>query len=102
MTRSAEEGSSSEYRIFETDELARSLKRLASSDAAFLAGKLRSHVYPQLRANPYLGPHIRKLRGYKPPTWRYRVGRYRVFYLVDDGPGIVFILTVDDRKDAYR
>jgi mRNA-degrading endonuclease RelE of RelBE toxin-antitoxin system len=31
-----------------------------------------------------------------------RIGRYRVFYSLDEGERIVFVLTIDDRKDAYR
>jgi mRNA interferase RelE/StbE len=92
----------SEYRIFETDEFRRSLSKLSGSDVDFLRKKLLSHVYPQLRRAPYFGPNIRKLRGYDPETWRYRIGRFRVFFLVDEDEEIVFILTMDPRKDAYR
>jgi len=42
------------------------------------------------------------LQGYTPETWRYRSGPYRLFYSVDEDDKIVFMLTVDDRKDAYR
>jgi mRNA interferase RelE/StbE len=71
-------------------------------DAEFLRCKLRAHVYPQLRKAPYFGPCIRKLRGYTPETWRCKLGRFRVFYYVDEVERMVFILTVDDRKDAYK
>lgn len=57
---------------------------------------------PSCDWDPYFGPNIRKLQGYVPPTGRYRIGPYRVFYMVDDNERIVFILTIDDRKDAYR
>ncbi len=63
---------------------------------------LATYVYPQLRQGPFLGPNIRKLRDYTPDTWRYRIGPYRLFYAVDKDERIVFMLTVDDRKDAYR
>ena len=92
----------SDYRIFETEEFLRSLDRLPEADACFLRAKLTSLAYPQLRQMPFFGPNVRKLRGYSPETWRYRVGRYRVFFCVDDTEKIVFILSVDKRKDAYR
>ena len=91
---------SSEYRIFETDEFRRSLNRLGPP--RFLPRKLAEYVYPQLRMEPYFGPNIRKLQGYNPETWRYRIGPYRLFYSVDPAERIVFLLTLDDRKDAYR
>jgi mRNA interferase RelE/StbE len=90
----------SEFRVFETDEFRKALARVGRP--GFLRKKLDGYVYPQLRQGPYFGPNIRKLQGYEPATWRYRIGSYRVFYSVDDGERIVFILTIDDRKDAYR
>jgi mRNA interferase RelE/StbE len=91
---------SPEFRIFETDEFQKALARLAPPP--FLRAKLGSYVYPQLRQNPYFGPNIRRLRDYSPTTWRYRIGSYRVFYSLDEAESIVFLLTIDDRKDAYR
>ncbi|MFA6292395.1 MAG: type II toxin-antitoxin system RelE/ParE family toxin [Victivallales bacterium] len=97
-----ERGALSEYRIFETDELIKSLGKLPDEDASFLRNKLSSHVYPQLRKVPFYGPNIKKLRAYSPETWRYRIGKYRVFFQIDSSDRIVFILTVEKRKDAYR
>jgi mRNA interferase RelE/StbE len=91
---------SREFRIFETDEFQKALARLGPP--SFLPGKLGTYVYPQLRHNPYFGPNIRKLRDYSPATWRYRIGSYRVFCSLDEAESIVFLLTIDDRKDAYR
>jgi len=91
---------SPEFRVFETEEFKKALARLGPP--RFLPKKLAAYVYPQLRQGPYFGPNIRKLRGYTPQTWRYRIGPYRLFYAVDEADKIVFMLTVDDRKDAYR
>ncbi len=92
----------SEYRIFETDELAKSLDKLPENDSAFIRTKLSSFVYTQLRQMPFYGPNIKKLRGFNPETWRYRIGKYRVFFQVDNPERIIFILTVEKRKDAYK
>ena len=89
---------SSEFRLFETEEFRKALYKLGP--LRFLPKKLKTYVYPQLRQEPYYGPNIRKLQGYEPPTWRYRIGPYRLFYAVDNEKRIVFILTIDDRKDA--
>ncbi len=92
----------SDYRVFETDEFQKQLKHVTPSQRTVVEKKLAGYVYPQLRAAPYYGPNIRKLRGYSPETWRYRIGRYRVFYCVEENERIVSILTIDDRKDAYK
>ncbi|MFA7157964.1 MAG: type II toxin-antitoxin system RelE/ParE family toxin [Kiritimatiellia bacterium] len=91
---------SSEFRLFETEEFRKELSRLGPP--RFLPKKLRTYVYTQSRHEPYYGPNMRKLQGYEPPTWRYRNGSYRLFYALDNEKKIVFILTIDDRKDAYR
>ena len=91
---------SSEFSIFETEEFRKALSKLGPP--RFLPKKLDTYVYPQLRQGPHYGPNIRKLQGYEPSTWRYRIGPYRLFYAVDDEKMIVFILTIDDRKNAYR
>ncbi len=69
---------------------------------AFVQLKLTQHVYPHLRLQPCFGSNVKKLRGYRPTTWRYRIGRFRVFYGIDESNRIVNILALDDRKDAYR
>jgi mRNA interferase RelE/StbE len=92
----------SDLRIFETDEFSKQFKKLSSRDASFLRKKLDSYVYPQITTEPFWGTNIKKLQGYSPDTWRYRIGKFRLFYIVDPKERIVFILTIDDRKDAYR
>ncbi len=92
----------SEFRIFETDEFEKKLGQLPPGTVRFLRKKLTEYVYPQLRKEPFLGPNIKKLRGYDPATLRYRIGRFRVFFMVEQSEWIVFMLSVDDRREAYR
>lgn len=73
----------SRFRIFETEEFDRRVDALNRGDAEFIRRKLKSYVHPQLRNEPFFGRNIRKLRGYEPDTWRYRIGRSRLFYVVD-------------------
>lgn len=92
----------SDFRVFETDEFTKQLKKLPAPEAVFLRKKLNSYVYPQLKTEPFWGKNIKKLRGYAPDTWRYRIGNFRIFYIVDQNNRIISIITVDDRKDAYK
>ena len=96
------EASLSEYRIFETEEFSKRLGKLSKRDGSFVRNKLKSFVYPQIREEPFFGNNIRKLRGYSPDTWRYRIGRFRVFYSIDQEDAVIYMLTIDDRKDAYK
>jgi mRNA interferase RelE/StbE len=90
-----------EYRIFETEEFLKKLKKLQVRDSRLIRRKLDENIYPQLRQEPFFGPNIKKLRGYSPETWRYRIGQFRLFYGIDEEEDIVSILTVDLRRDAY-
>lgn len=90
------------YDIFETQEFIKSIERLPSKDAASLRQKLQGYVYPQLREQPHYGRNIKKLRAYTPDTWRYRIGRYRIFYMIDEDDQVVLLLTAEQHKDAYQ
>ena len=92
----------SKFRIFETDEFRKKLLKLYSRDAEQIRRKLADYVYPQLGGEPFFGRNVKKLRGYSPDTWRYRIGRFRLFYAADEEKHIIFILSIDLRRDAYR
>jgi mRNA interferase RelE/StbE len=74
----------SEFRIFETVQFEADLERISPAWRDQIVQKLRTFVYPRLREQPYFGPHIKKLKGFKPETWRYRIGSYRFFYNIDE------------------
>ncbi|MFQ6036121.1 MAG: type II toxin-antitoxin system RelE/ParE family toxin [Sedimentisphaerales bacterium] len=90
------------YKIFETDEFLKKIRKFSRQDANFVQKKLNEYVYPQIKIEPFLGRNIKKLRDYDPPIWRYRIGKFRVFYFIDSKERIVYILSVDLRKDAYK
>jgi mRNA interferase RelE/StbE len=90
-----------EYRIFETEQFQEDLQRNLGPRQERLAKKLHEYVYPQLKAQPYFGKNIRKLRGYKPETWRYRIGPRRFFYEVDEEKKIVFMVAAETRQGSY-
>jgi len=73
----------------------RDIERLAADVAARVIAALY-----RLRDNPRpLG--CRLLRDHKPPTWRVRVGDWRVLYEIDDDAGIVTVTGVRHRSKAY-
>ncbi len=90
------------FKIFETERFLKGLGQGLSGQQERIKRKLTIYVYPQLRENPYFGKNIRKLRDYKPETWRYRIGGYRFFYEIDDKKKLVFMIAIDSREDAYR
>ena len=90
------------YSVFETEPSVRSLSALTGSVRRRLETKLQEHVYPVLRQEPHFGPNIKRLRDWDPPTWRYRVGEWRIFYEIDEGAHCIFLTAVEHRKEAYR
>ena len=90
-----------EYRIFETSQFEKDLRALARAGQANLLEKLRDVVYPQLRLHPHFGPQVRKLRGYSPDTWRYRIGAWRFFYEIDEEKRVISIIAASHRGSAY-
>ena len=101
MPQKEKEDSSEVYKIFETDEFIKRLSKFSANDRNFIETKLKILVYDQLHAEPHFGNNIKKLRNYIPEMWRFRIGKYRLFYTIDENEKIVFIITVEFRKDAY-
>ena len=90
-----------DFRVFETAQFEADLERISPARKDKIVQKLRAVIYPQLREQPYFGPNIRKLKGFKPETWRYRIGAYRFFYIVDDKEKTVFMVAADTRQQSY-
>ena len=89
------------FKIFETDQFLEDLEQDFSGRQDKIKLKLRSYVYPQLRMQPFYGSNIKKLVNYNPDTWRYRIGQYRFFYLIDDKKKVVMMISADSRGSAY-
>jgi len=89
------------YKIFETNEFLKKIEKVTNREKSFIEKKLLQYIYPQLRDEPHYGNNIKKLVNYKPETWRYRIGKYRLFYIIDEREKTIFITSLDLRKDAY-
>ncbi len=89
------------YRIFETNEFIKKIEKLSQRNKSFIEKKLTHYIYPQLKEEPHYGNNIKKLVDYKPATWRYRIGNFRLFYVIEESEKIIYILSIDLRKDAY-
>ncbi len=90
-----------EYKIFETNQFKEDLHQIAASGLSKIVRKLRSVVYPQLRQHPHFGPNIKKLKNFKPETWRYRVGAWRFFFEIDEKEHVIFMIAAHHRSKAY-
>lgn len=89
------------YKIFETDNFKKQISNLDKHQGEQLYPKIKNIIYPQLRQEPHYGPNIKKLKNYDPETWRYRIGRYRIFFEIDQAENIVAITALKLIKDAY-
>lgn len=89
------------YKIFETDQFIKDLRLDFEGRPEKIRTKINSFVYPQIRANSFYGKNIKKLRNYTPETWRYRIGKYRFFYEIDEEEHLVYMIAADTRKDSY-
>jgi len=86
------------YKIAETENFSEKIKE-AKYKSQYR--KIVDYVYPILRENPFFGPNIKKLKGNLKELYRFRIGNFRLFYKISDETVIVFILDIEDRKDAY-
>ena len=89
------------YKIFETNEFQKKIEKISKREKSFIEKKLLLYIYPQLKEEPHYGNNIKKLVDYKPETWRYRIGKYRLFYAIEENEKTIYILSIDLRRDAY-
>ncbi|QQO07612.1 type II toxin-antitoxin system RelE/ParE family toxin [Breznakiella homolactica] len=87
-----------DYKIAETETFQ---KKISSAKYRSLYAKITDYVYPLLRRNPYFGPNIKRLKGNYNDIFRFRIGDYRLFYKIEETKVIVFIIDIENRKDAY-
>jgi len=71
------------------------IRRLSPDAATRVTTALR-----RLQENPR-PPGCRLLRDRTPPTWRIRVGDWRIFYEIDDHAAQVRVTGVRHRREAY-
>ena len=88
----------SKFQVAETKTFEKSKQKIDQK----LYIKIKNIVYPQLRANPYFGTNIRKLKGEFDGYYRYRIGDYRLFYLVEEEKVLVLVVDVRHRQGAYE
>ncbi len=77
-----------EFSIAESKKFEKRKKKFDPS----LYTKIKNIVYPQLRKNPYFGANIKKLKGDLSGYYRFRIGNYRLFYLIEEGKVIVVVV----------
>jgi mRNA interferase RelE/StbE len=85
------------YDIAET----KSFQKLKSKIDQKVYEKIVNIVYPQLRANPFFGTNIKKLKGELDRYYRYRIGNYRLFYTIEDDKVLVVITDYKHRQNSY-
>ena len=84
-----------EYRV----RFARSVRKELES----LDSNLVARIFPRIEAlsrNPR-PTGCRKLRGTR-NLWRIRVGEYRIVYEIRDDAGLIDVVVVRHRRDAYK
>lgn len=86
-------------RIIYSDDALRQLKKLSLALSRRIVLKIAdnaSQVNPLTRAKPLQG----RLSG----KYRYRIGDYRVIFVIDDKGNVIVltVLTISHRKDIYK
>ena len=63
------------------------------------SGEQIAKAVERLAINPEMGEFLKgEWKGYR----KYRTGNYRIIYRVEHSRLVIYIITMDDRKDVYR
>ena len=87
-----------EFQITETKTFLKVRKKTSPK----LYAKIKNIVYPQLKANPFFGTNIKKLKGEFENYYRYIIGNYRLFYLIENEKVLVVLVDLKHRQNAYQ
>jgi mRNA interferase RelE/StbE len=90
------------FKLFETDQFLKDLKKINEIDKIKIYKRVLDKIYPQIENNPYFGKNIKKLKAYKPDTWRYRIGNFRLFYEIYDKEKIINIVAIEIRGSSFK
>jgi mRNA interferase RelE/StbE len=90
---------SSDYRIAESELFQ---NKIQDRQFSHLKKKLTEYIYPILKKNPFFGTNIKKLKGEFDGLYRYRIGKFRLFYLINENELLVIFIDVNLRKDSYK
>ena len=85
------------YSIAETKHF----QKIKSKFPPKIYDKIKTIVYPQLKNNPFFGINIKKLKGEFEGYYRYRLGNYRLFYLIENDK-VVVVTDFKHRQGAYK
>lgn len=77
-------------------------KLKVSPKYSILKNKIKDYVYPILKNNPFFGPNIKKLKGEFDGLYRYRIGKFRLFYVIKDKELLIIFVDISERKDSYK
>lgn len=86
-----------DYQIAET----KNFEKIKSKIESKVYLKIVNNVYPQLRTNPFYGTNIKKLKGEFEGYYRYRVGNYRLFYIIENDKVLILITDFRHRQSSY-
>ena len=81
---------------FFTTSAKKDLKKLDAKDALNIENKIAQLTTTNANLD------IKKLVNYNPPTYRLRVGNYRVLYEIHEQTVIILVIAVKHRKEAYN
>jgi mRNA interferase RelE/StbE len=83
------------YRVIYQRDAAKAVERLPARDRQAIFAKMT-----QLAAAPYQMPGVKRLQG--SPAFRFRVGDYRIVYVLEDNQLLVTVVRIAHRREVYR
>ncbi len=86
-----------DFKIAETKNFLKIKKNIDKN----IYNKIINIVYPQLKSNPYYGTNIKKLKGKFEGYYRYRLGNYRLFYLIEEEKVLIVVIDFKHRQRSY-
>ena len=91
------------FEIILKQSAVRDMDALRKYDASAIADGMERHL--SHKPGRISKSRIKKLKGIKDPDYRLRIGRYRIFYSIEEAQGRVIVLRImhkDQTQEYYK
>jgi len=90
----------SKFEIILKQSAVHDMDGLRKYDATAIADSMEKHLVH--KPDKVSKSRIKKLRGIKDPDYRLRVGKYRIFYTIEEDEGRVVVLRVMHKDQTHE
>ena len=90
--------SKNKYTVFYSKTALKQLKKMNKEVSSLIIGYIEKNIINT--ESPY--SHGKSLSANRKDQWRYRIGKYRIIFNINDNELIILVIEIGHRKEIYK